>query len=159
LEFTGSGGLPPYQYSLDDAAFQDHGRFTGLAVDDYTVVIKDKNGCDNTTTHSIVTINPKIEITTSVTDVSCFGGSDGAVATAIAGGVAPFQYQWSGLNTTASTSTGLPIGNYTVKITDKAGCTMETSALVDQPLQALTTNLATIPVCYGRTNGSITVTQ
>jgi hypothetical protein len=157
LEFTGSGGLPPYQYSLD-AAFQDQGRFTGLAVNDYAVVIKDKNGCDNTATYSIVTTNPKIEITTSVTDVSCFGGNDGAVATSIEGGVSPFQYQWSGINTTTSTATALPIGNYTVKVTDKAGCTMEASALVDQPLQALTTNLATIPVCYGRTNGSITVT-
>jgi hypothetical protein len=158
LEFTGSGGLAPYQYSLDKAAFQEQGRFSGLGANEYTVVIKDKNECDNTATYSIVTINPKIEIATSPTDVSCFGGSDGEVATSITGGVAPFQYQWTGLTTTSSVATGLIAGSYTVKVTDKAGCKMEASASIEQPHQALTTNLTTVPVCYGRTNGSITVT-
>lgn len=158
LELTGSGGLAPYQYSLGNAAFQDVGRFTGLGASEYTVVIKDKNECDNTATYSIVTINPKIEISTSVTDVSCFGGSDGEIKTAIAGGVVPFQYQWTGSTTTSSTATGLTTGSYTVKVTDKAGCIMEATASIAQPNQALTTSLATVPVCYGRTNGSITVT-
>jgi len=158
LEFTGNGGLSPYQYSLNNAAFQEQGRFTGLEASDYTLAIKDKNGCDNTATYSIVTINPKMEIATSPTDVSCFGGSDGKVATSITGGVSPFQYQWTGTSTTTSTATGLTAGSYGVKVTDKAGCTMEASAIIGQPHQALTTSLATIPVCYGRTNGSITVT-
>lgn len=158
LEFSGTGGLPPYQYSLDNAVFQEQGIFTGLGANDYAIAIKDKNGCDNTAIYSIVTINPKIEIATSLTDVSCFGGSDGEVATSIIGGVAPFQYQWTGLSTTSSKATGLIAGSYTVKVTDNAGCKMEASAIIAQPHQALTTSLATVPVCYGRTNGSITVT-
>jgi hypothetical protein len=157
LEFTGDGGLPPYSYSLDNATLQDQGRFTQLAANDYTVVIKDKNECDNTATYSIVTINPKIELTTSITDVSCFGGSDGEVSTSIVGGVSPFQYQWTGLTTTSSAATGLAAGSYTVNVTDKVGCRMEASAVIAQPHQALTIGLATVPVCYGRTNGSITV--
>lgn len=158
LDFTGSGGLSPYEYSLDNSAFQDQGRYTGLSVGDHTIIIKDKNGCDNTATSSIVTINPKIEIATAVTDVSCFGGNDGSVATSITGGVSPFQYRWTTSTSTASTATALATGNYTVTVTDNAGCKMEASAFVQQPLQSLSVNLATIPVCYRRSNGSITVT-
>jgi len=158
LEFAGNGGLSPYQYSLNSASFQEQGRFTGLEASDYTLTIKDKNGCDNTAIYSVVTINPKMEIVTSPVDVSCFGGSDGEVTTSITGGVAPFQYQWTGLTTIASKATELIAGSYTVKVTDKAGCIIQASAEVAQPHQALITSLATVPVCYGRTNGSITVT-
>jgi len=158
LEFTGNGGLSPYQYSFNSGAFQEQGRFTGLEASDYTLVIKDKNGCDNTAVYSIVAINPKIEIETSPTDVSCFGGSDGKITAAITGGVAPYTYQWAGISTASATATGLIAGSYTLKVTDKVGCTMEALTTIGQPNQALTTSLATIPVCYGRTNGSITVT-
>jgi hypothetical protein len=158
LAFTGKGGLPPYQYSLDNAAFQDQGRFTGLSAGTYIVTIKDKNNCDNTATEDIVSVNPPIQIETTITDVSCFNGGDGAVVTSVTGGVSPFQYLWKENGATTSSITSLTTGTYTVKITDHAGCTMQASALVQQPLEALSTSLAAIPVCYGRINGSITVT-
>lgn len=158
LEYTGDGGLPPYQFNLNNRGFQDQGRFTGLAIAEYTIVIKDKNGCDNSTTDNIVAINPKIEIATSITDVSCFGGNDGAIVASVTGGVAPFQYQWSGAASTAASATGLTTGDYTVTVTDHAGCKMQAASLVQQPLQALRADLTTVPVCYGRTNGSITAT-
>ncbi|HEY9008103.1 MAG TPA: T9SS type A sorting domain-containing protein [Ohtaekwangia sp.] len=158
LAFTGKGGLPPYQYSLDNAAFQDQGRFTGLSAGTYTVTVKDKNNCDNTSSTDIVSVNPPIQIKTVITDVSCYNGRDGAVETSVTGGVSPFQYQWKENGAITSSISALTIGTYTVKITDNAGCTMQASALVQQPLEPLSTSLAAVPVCYGRSNGSITVT-
>jgi hypothetical protein len=157
LEFAGKGGLPPYQYSLNDAAFQDHGRFTGLAAGTYIVTIKDKNNCDNAATTDIVSINPAIQINTTTTDVSCYNGHDGVIETLVTGGVSPFEYLWNSGATTSSIS-ALAVGNYTLKVTDHAGCTMQASASIQQPLEALSMSLATVPVCYGRANGTITVT-
>jgi gliding motility-associated-like protein len=41
---TGSGGVQPYAYSLDDVNYQSGNLFTGLAAGDYTLTIKDANG-------------------------------------------------------------------------------------------------------------------
>lgn len=157
LEFIGKGGLPPYQYSLNDAAFQDQGRFTGLVAGTYVVTIKDKNNCDNAATTDIVSINPAIQIKTTTTDVSCYNGHDGVIETSVTGGVSPFEYLWNSGVTTSSIS-ALAVGNYTLKVTDHAGCTMQASASIRQPLEALSMSLATVPVCYGRSNGTVTVT-
>jgi len=45
LEVNASGGLPPYQYSLDESSYQSSNYFEDLPDDDYTVYIKDSNGC------------------------------------------------------------------------------------------------------------------
>lgn len=157
LEIKGTGGLPPFQYSIDGVNFGSSGRFTGLGAGIYDIIIKDKNGCDNTFTDEIETIHPPMEIAFTVTDVSCFGGNDGTVSATITGGVAPFQYQWPGLAATENAVNGLSSGTYTVIVTDNAGCSREASVAVNQPLQPLTINLATVPVCYGKTDGSIEI--
>lgn len=158
LEIKGTGGLPPYQYSIDGVNFGNSGRFTGLAAGIYDIIVKDKNGCDNTFTDEIETIYPPMEIAFTVTDVGCFGGSDGTVLATVTGGVAPFRYQWSGLTATANRVNGLPSGTYTVIVTDNAGCSREAPVAVNQPLQPLKISLATVPVCFGKTDGSIEVT-
>ncbi len=45
LEITATGGLPPYQYSLDGVDFQASNHYYNLADNDYTIYIKDANGC------------------------------------------------------------------------------------------------------------------
>lgn len=157
LEIKGTGGLPPFQYSIDGVNFGSSGRFTGLGAGIYDIIIKDNNGCDNTFTDEIETIHPPMEIAFTVTDVSCFGGNDGTVSATVTGGVAPFQYQWSGLAATANTVNGLSSGTYTVIVTDGAGCSREASVAVGQPLGPLKISLATVPVCFGKTDGSIEI--
>jgi len=42
-----SGGVSPYQYSIDDGAtWRSSGEFTGLAVGDYIVKVKDNEGTE-----------------------------------------------------------------------------------------------------------------
>ncbi|WP_452602772.1 T9SS type B sorting domain-containing protein [Pontimicrobium sp. MEBiC06410] len=38
-------GNGDYEYSLDDITYQDSNVFTNLSIDDYTVYVRDKNGC------------------------------------------------------------------------------------------------------------------
>ncbi len=48
IEITGiSGGVEPYVYSLDGAAFTDNPDFSNLSAATYNLVIEDANGCQN----------------------------------------------------------------------------------------------------------------
>jgi gliding motility-associated-like protein len=43
------GGGGDYEYSLDGLTYQDSNQFNNLIIDDYTVYVRDKNGCGVTT--------------------------------------------------------------------------------------------------------------
>jgi hypothetical protein len=157
IEMSGTGGLSPFQYRIDDSALQSNGLFTGLGVGEYTITIIDKNNCDNNFTESIININPVIQIGSTIKDVNCFEGHDGTIDITINGGVSPFQYAWTGVSATTATVTDLKTGTYTVEVTDNAGCKMKSSMIVNQPDKALQMDFLALPVCYDRTDGSILI--
>jgi len=45
VQAFGTGGIPPYQYAINNGAFQSSGIFTGLNFGTYTVAIRDTLGC------------------------------------------------------------------------------------------------------------------
>ncbi len=57
-----------------------------------------------------------------VTNISCFGGSDGRIDLSISGGESPFTYNWSNGASTENL-TDISQGPYTVTVTDDLGCT------------------------------------
>ena len=50
---TGTGGTLPYQYKIDNGAYQSSGLFSGLNAASYTLLVKDANGCTNSKLVSI----------------------------------------------------------------------------------------------------------
>ncbi|TXI77581.1 MAG: hypothetical protein E6Q44_13365, partial [Flavobacteriales bacterium] len=89
-----------------------------------------------------------------VSNVSCFGGANGAI-TATADGLAPFQYAWSNGQTT-QTAVGLAAGSYSVTVTDANGCTAQGTFQVNQP-SALTAGSSVTPAICGQANGGAQV--
>ncbi|MGV3613655.1 MAG: T9SS type A sorting domain-containing protein [Fluviicola sp.] len=79
-----------------------------------------------------ITVLPVQTPTSTVTQVSCFGGSNGAINLTPAGGTAPYTFNWGGGITTED-RTGLAAGVYSVTITDNNGCSVQMSATVSQP--------------------------
>lgn len=76
-------------------------------------------------------------LSSSITDVTCNGNSDGAIDLTTAGGSSPFTYAWtkSGSSFTASTEdiSGLAAGTYNVTVTAMGGCTATASYTVNEP--------------------------
>lgn len=95
--------------------------------------------------------------TTSTTDVSCFGDSDGSAFIEVAGGMLPYTYSWSNGQTTASAN-GLSVGVYSVTVTDATGCAEATQLTISEP-PPLTGNLSVLSdvLCFGGSSGSASI--
>ena len=68
----------------------------------------------------------------TITNVKCFGGRDGALITSVSGGTSPYTYLWSTGATTANISS-LPAGYYAVTVTDNLGATATRNATLTEP--------------------------
>lgn len=151
-----SGGTPGYTYNWGGGVTTQNR--SGLTAGNYSVTVTDAQGCTATANSINVAQPAAISATPTVTNVPCFGQSTGGITLAVAGGTAPYTYQW---NDGASTKdrTNIPAGTYSVIITDSRSCTgTVTNISVTQPSAALTASLSkTEPTC-GATNGSVTAT-
>ncbi|WP_262697058.1 T9SS type A sorting domain-containing protein [Chitinophaga alhagiae] len=154
IDLTPSGGTPPYTYNWGGGVTTEDR--TGLAAGAYSVIITDNNSC-TVTVNAIVTRPGPLSGTATVTNVSCFGGSNGAIDLAPGGGTPPYTYNWGG-GVTTQDRTNLAPGAYAVLITDANGCTNTVNAIVTQPGPLSGTATVTNVSCFGGTNGAIDLT-
>ncbi|KAF2082457.1 MBG domain-containing protein [Flavobacterium sharifuzzamanii] len=151
------GGTGAYTYSWDTTPAQSTATATGLKAGTYTVTVTDANSCSKT--QSITITEPDALIaTTSQTDVSCNGGSNGTATVNVTGGTGLYTYSWSPSGGTNATASGLSAGTYTVTIKDANLCQTTASVTITEP-SALTATIAKTDVlCNQANNGTATVT-
>jgi hypothetical protein len=130
LTLNGSGGTPPYEYSIDNGStFQSSAVFNGLAPGTYDIVVEDDNGCSFTTSTNI---NEPAVLGYSNTVSNVISGSDGSIDLTVTGGTPPYSYSWTGSNSYTSTTedpAGLDAGVYTCTVTDLKGCVVTTASI------------------------------
>ena len=126
---TPAGGTPPYTYLWSNGA-------TTASIEDllpmpYTVEIKDKAGCMVQGSTAVLQPN-SLTVTGTITPLRCHNATNAAIALAVQGGTAPYQYLW---NTGATTTNinNLPTGEYKVKITDAQGCAYFKTFTIENP--------------------------
>ena len=153
---TASGGTGPYTYSWAPSGGTS-ATATGLAAGTYTVTITDANSCIATKSFTI-TQPTAITATTSQTNVSCNGGSNGIASVTPSGGTAPYTYSWAPSGGTAATASGLAAGTYTVTITDANSCIATKTFTITQPTAITAATSQTNVSCNGGSNGIASVT-
>jgi len=146
---TPTGGTTPYAYSWSNG--QTTATATGLSANSYGVTASDANGCSVSTTININEPNPFV-VSSSATDVNCFGDNDGTVTVYASGSNGGYTYDIGTGSQSNSTFNNLSAGNYTVTISDAFGCTTTTSVTISQPASALGATVA------DNGNGSATAT-
>lgn len=154
---TASGGTPGYTYSWAPSG-GTAATATGLAPGTYTCTITDANGCN--TTQSVTITEPTVLVASaaSQTNVSCFGGNNGAAAVTASGGTASYTYNWLPSGGSAATASGLTAGTYTCTVTDANGCTATQSfTITEPPVLAVSAASQTDVLCFGGSNGDATV--
>lgn len=149
------GGTSPYSYLWSN--FSSNEDVSGLSGGNYFVIITDANGC---TKRDSVTINEPaaLAVSTTVTNVLCFGGNNGVIDLNVSGGITAYTYLWSN-GATADSIFGLTAGVYSVTVTDANGCTVGVTVTITQPAAPLAaTAVATDVTCFGYNNGSANLT-
>jgi uncharacterized protein (TIGR02145 family) len=104
-----------------------------------------------TTTCNVIDLS-----TYNLTDVTCYGGSDGNIWLAATG----YTYAWTGPNGyTASTQniTNIKAGNYSVTVSDAYGCKASTNFTIAQPPVLSATVTSTNVTCHGQRDGTIII--
>jgi gliding motility-associated-like protein len=126
-----SGGTGPFTYAWNPNVSATQ-TASNLAAGTYSVLVTDANGC--TTSQSFnITAPPALTASTTQTNVTCFGGSDGSAVVTVGGGSPGYTYQWS-TGGNSQTETGLVAGGpYVVMVTDLNGCTITQSVSITEP--------------------------
>jgi len=127
---TVSGGVEPYTYDWSHG--ESTACVTGLAAGDYTVTITDANGCEDEAT-STVSEPTVLNVVVNGDGVDCNDENTGELTAFVSGGTPPYTYLWSD-GQFSSTIDGLPMGDYTVTVTDANGCADTSTGRITGPI-------------------------
>lgn len=156
LQVSATGGTPPFNYNWSTGS----NRPIASPLDQgfYTVTVTDFNGCSRTESYPISEPAPLRVTTTDTRNPVCVGDSSGRIALAANGGRAPYTYQWSD-GSTQAVREQLPIGQYTVIVTDASGCQSDTLSYTLTAVSLLDLDVSIQrPLCDGRSDGRVTLT-
>ncbi len=155
---TGTGGTPPYTYALGSGAYSTSSIFNGLAIGTYTLHVKDANNCVHDTTVTVTQPAP-LGLTTTITDVNCYGEKSGAVTVNGTGGTPAYSYSADFNPFQPSSTLGtLAAGPHYIRLQDANGCLKDTTVLLSQPARFYIDKINIIgATCEGFTDGAIEV--
>lgn len=99
-----------------------------------TVTVTANNACGSSPVRSLaVTSSSIVASLVSTSNSSCAGVADGSAQVTATGGIAPYAYQWTPSVSTGASASNLSAGNYSVIITDAAGCSSSLSIAISEP--------------------------
>ena len=155
---TTTGGVSPYLYNWENTGFTSDNTLANLPHGDYSVVVRDANGCELEMTIPVHELELLLDpLTQAITDPSCTDYSDGVAVVDVNNGLSPYQYDWNDGNgfITTSVQTGLSEGLYIIDVLDANRCKGHFELELVDPLP-LTIDFETDNVrCFGESNGAL----
>lgn len=122
ITVTATGGATPLQYSIDGVTYQAGNVFNGLAPGNYTVYVKDNNGCTVTRAATVGTVaGPSLTVT--VQQQATCGAANAVIRATGTGGVPPLTYNIDGgAYQTPGIFINVAPGVHTIQVKDATGC-------------------------------------
>jgi len=140
-----AGGVPPYSF-LWSPTGQTTQTATGLSPGVHYVLVTDGNG--NTSSASVsVFQNSYITFFASGSSTPC-GMANGTAVVNVFSGTPPYTYLWS-TGATTQLATGLPMGSYTITVTDAIGCTKAGTVNVSSIAPPVASIFGNTTICAG----------
>lgn len=151
IQINSKGGTPLFSYMWSNGHTTN--QIDNLPVGNYTTTVSDANGCE--AIESIILSEPdEIQISSTITSITCNGLSDGVISLSASGGIGNIDFQWSSGNS-GSFGSSLPAGTYTITATDEQLCMSHEDIQLEEP-QLLSIDLNPTPIaCIGDSDGSI----
>jgi len=152
---TGTGGLAPLQYSINNGPYQSSNVFNGLFGGIYTISVQDIAGCTGSTNATVTSVSTGPTVTAFAVPSAC-NVNNGSITAAASGGIAPYQYSITNVNYQPGTTfSALAPGNFVVFAKDAAGC-VNTFSIVVPPTSGPTLTVTVTPSSCIVNDGTIT---
>jgi gliding motility-associated-like protein len=140
INMSASGGIAPYEFSLDGGIYQSSGTFNTVLAGPHIITIRDANGCLRT--QNVNMTQPLVlALNGNTATASCDGGNDGLIIVNAAGGNSNYQYSIDGVTYQSSDTFRVVPGSYTITVKDNLNCTATRNFTV-----GLTSNLSHTPL-------------
>lgn len=144
LEASTLGGVPGYSYSWSgpNGFASTDMNIGGLHAGLYTLTTTDSNGCSVVDTLTLSqpsdTLTGLLEalVQPSGSNISCFGGNDGAIDATLIGGIPPYLLEWRGPDAYISSDediSGLEAGEYELVVIDVNECPLTLTIELTEP--------------------------
>jgi gliding motility-associated-like protein len=149
ITVTPTGGLTPYEYSIDGGTtWQSSNAFT-VGAGSYTIRVRDVNGC--AIDQPAVMTEPLTLTALAVTTLaSCDGGNDGTISVmALGGNSGGYQYSLDGVNFQSSNLFNIGPGTYTITVRDNLGCSYSLPVTVGLGNNLVFNRLRDETICEG----------
>ncbi len=152
IQSSTTGGKAPYTYLWTTGATTAD--LANLKAGTYGLSVTDQNGCADTA-RTLLTEPTQLQVVIVGTNASC-GNPSGTAKVTVSGGSSPYAYLWSNGATTSAIS-NLAAATYSVTVTDKQACQVNTNIPITQSAAlALTLNGTDIP-CNETNTGTAAV--
>ena len=160
IELFGSGGLSPYEYSIDSGvSWQNESIIENLMIGTFYTMVKDSNSCR---AYQEVVINQPegpLELNEFVNNISCAGEEDGSIEIIASGGSQEYQYSIDDGSTFQSYNVfnNLMSGIYSIMVNDANNCSISHEIELSEP-EGLGFSENTIDVsCKGGNSGVVQI--
>ena len=150
---TVSGGVGDYQFHWNTNDTSPN--LENLMAGTYTVTVTDDNMCEQIA-EFVVSQNSTINVNSTISDVSCYEGTDGAIEILPTGGIGGFSFVWNTGDTTQNINQ-ISAGDYTVTVMDENNCQDIQLFTVKTPEEIMIFPIVTAVSCYGESDGSYQV--
>lgn len=119
------------EYSLDNTNYQSSNQFTELAAGNYTIFVRDENGCLSTSILELTQIDNGPQIIDLVSQPTSCNGNDGSISISAITDNGDLSYSIDGINfESEDLILGLDSGTYIVIAQDDLGCIVSEDILV-----------------------------
>ncbi len=150
VDLTVTGGTFPFIYSWSNNYITQD--LQNISPNTYSVTVTDAGGCTAELTGINIISSTIPNLNETHTSSTC-GNANAGVDLTVTGGTAGYNYIWSN-NSVTEDIANIVSGNYSVTVTDAAGCTVSLNALINNIAGPQLTIIPTATSC-GNYDGSI----
>jgi len=156
---SGIGGTGNLLYTVTGQGANGNGFFDNLPAGQYTVRVRDVNGCDAS---QEVTIENTIAINLSLVqeeNPSCFAGTNGSLQVSVSGSGGGEEFTIGSTTNTTGLFTDLGADTYLVQVVDNAGCKASLEVILEEPIELSLMSIDIFDVsCNNLNDGSVVLT-
>ncbi len=152
-------GEGPFLYDFGDGNdFQSETALADLPQGMYSIQVQDANLCLSEQLEVLIDQPDELTLTTTSTDISCFGEGDGRIVAEVTGGVGNYTYDWSD-GQTSNIASNLGAGEYFLAVTDGNDCPINSDlvGIIEPAELSVSVGQVDNVLCFGETNGAITI--